>query len=171
MSKIHCLKNYTDALDKEAVKLPDFVTLSNMRFDEYPANILKRSGFVKNVENILEYFEAKNIRIDRWHEYCVRIDFELFKSRYFRPGRVLESENISIDKDLEGTIGVGFDEEPDYEDSDKPELLIWFQNRDFVTDLYLFKPTNWRDVINEFFDMSKAENYESHQLKLSSIKY
>jgi len=76
----------------------------------------------------------------------------------------MREERKDVDKRLEAIIGIGFDVVVgrEYEDDEKPDLITEFGyvtkigESLFATDVNVYKPENWRDALNDFFDISKV---------------
>ena len=113
------------------------------------------TGFTENLKKILEVLEARDIDNYYWHDYISCITFKPVGSPYFKIGLFGRTNNVRVDENLEGIIGIGFDESLDYPPNHKPELVIFYKNDNFCTDINLYKPEEWRKAINEFFDITK----------------
>ncbi|RLG18935.1 hypothetical protein DRN75_00510 [Nanoarchaeota archaeon] len=121
------------------------------------------TDFTRELKNILKYLEAGDVKDYRWHGYVAAVIFKPTKSPYFRLGLFGKCENVPVNGDLEAVIAIGFDELGDYEDGERPELVVYYLNRNFRndnpfshTDIDLYKPEDWKNTLNEFFDMSKV---------------
>lgn len=153
------LKKFANALDEEAGKLPEAKEMLFLPKSDAVTNTLAKSGFWKIFQELLRYLCVGKIEVDRWHKYSLRVVFPLMQSPYFKMGDFGKCSKVPVNEKLEGVISFGWDEEGDYTDKDyrvKPELVLWYQNGSFTTDINLFKASEWRKVIDEFFDVSKA---------------
>jgi hypothetical protein len=115
------------------------------------------ADFTKELKNILKYLKADDIEDYLWHRNVAAVKFKPIKSPHFRLGILGKFENIPVNEDLEVVIAIGFDEDGDYKGGESPELIIYYTNNDFYTDVDLYKPENWRDALNEIFDMLKVK--------------
>ena len=161
---------YAKQLDIEIGKLPtlkeweDYYERWPRPSDENEPKYFR--GFVTTLKKILEILGAGEIEEYHWHEHIFPVRFKPVYSPYFRLGKFGILNNVPVTKNLEGIIAIGFDEGLDYPDEHKPELVVFYKNEDddFYTDIDLYKPENWRDAINEFFEVERA-----HQLQLTDF--
>lgn len=158
---------YAKKLDSIVTKLPNFGQYHKIieETQERERKSLNASdiftGFIRELKNILKYLKAESVKDYRWHEDVAAVIFKPTKSPYFRLGLFGECENVAVNEDLEAVIAIGFDESGDYKDNERPELVIYYLNENPCslfshTDILLYKPENWRDALNEFFDISKV---------------
>lgn len=148
-------KSLAEKLDSMAPKLPRFKDI--LKIPHNSSEDIKDSlfPFVEKLEKILKYLGVKEVRISAWNLYCLRVDFKPLGSSYFRIGPIGKREGVSLRKDLEATIAVGFDEDLEYgpdEKDHKTEIIIWYQGDEF--DIHLFKPEKWKEALGEFFDIT-----------------
>jgi len=159
------IERYAKKLDLEAANLPELnVWEQTESTPPYSCPTGLANGFITTLKKILECLKATDIYEYNWHRYCCCLEFRHFRSPYFREGRILKCEKLPINKNLEGVICVGFDEELDYEDcenSPKPELIIFYNNKYETTDVYLFDTVKWRDALSEFFDINEIGRYKT----------
>jgi hypothetical protein len=152
-------EEYAKALDLEAAKLPKLAEWKKQ--DETspyqnPADFAQ--PLIDGLSNMLTFLGAKELYVYDWHSYCRCIEFKPMESRYFKKGNLLlhDCAKLKIDENLEGVIGVGFDEDLDYNDNPDPELVFWwYQDNQGVTDIELRHPTVWKDVLGEFFTLPR----------------
>jgi hypothetical protein len=156
-------KSYSKILDLEVERLPTLEECLEIqknvwekeRTSVYIVDLMAGSAFMKNLKKILEILKARDIGDYDWQEYISCITFKPVGSPYFRLGLFGRANNVRVDENLEGIIGIGFGEDLDYPPNHKPELVIFYKNDNFYTDINLYKPEEWRKAINEFFDITK----------------
>lgn len=154
-------ERYARELDLEVNKLPTWGQYLKIREDRWKneRETLNApeifAGFTTTLKKILEYLKASDIEDYFWHEDIAPLKFKPMSSPYFRLGRFGSYENVPVDKNLDGVIAIGFGEGDDYENDEKPELVLFYINDNFCTDVDLYKSKNWRGAVNEFFDTSK----------------
>ncbi len=156
---------YAKKLDSIVTKLPTY----GQYYEGNKSISLLCTEFIRELKSILKYLKAEII-MEEEVDGIVRITFDPIKSPYFRLRRdnfridfdELE-ERKNVDKKLEAIIGIGFDAfAVEYEDDEKPDLITEFGyvtkigESLFATDVNVYKPENWRDALNDFFDISKV---------------
>ncbi|HDI03034.1 MAG TPA: hypothetical protein ENF67_00625 [Candidatus Pacearchaeota archaeon] len=155
---------YAKKLDSIVTKLPTHVRY----YEKDQSPLIVFADFTKELRNILKYLKAEII-IEQEVDGIVRVVFDPTKSPYFRLGHFRvdfdrREERKDVDKRLEAIIGIGFDVVVgrEYEDDEKPDLITEFEYVTeigeclFATDVNVYKPENWRDALNDFFDISKV---------------
>jgi hypothetical protein len=146
---------YARNLDKEIEKLPTLREFLKAR-DESKDTKIYFNGFVTNLKGILESLGASNVRDHEWHQYVSSVRFGLTSSPYFSLGLFGSCEDVIANENLDGVIAVGFDEDLDYEPEHKPDLVLFYIDEKTNTDIDLHTPEEWRNVLSEFFDISKV---------------
>ncbi len=149
------------ALDAEVTELPELETWLQPEYDwKQPTDDLK--GFIEKLKDVLECLGAEDVTEQFWHRYALNVSFRPCNSPYFELGSIVDVENVIAHEDLEGSIGIGFDEGLDYENKKiKPELIISYHGglgSSFSTGMYLFDVEKWRKAIREFFNYKAAIN-------------
>ena len=164
----------SDILDSAVKNLPtleEYLKISELKIpadawegeqkDEKPVDRFRT--FLTHLNQILECFEIKNIKFYEWHQHMLCIQFSPPESPYFKLGEFGMSCDVPVDGNLKAVIGIGFDEDLDYfkgEYDRKPALIIYYiyGANGNCTDLNLFSSTEWRDVLNEFFDITALKS-------------
>jgi hypothetical protein len=152
-------KDYGEKLDKLVSELPNWGQYRKIQDEawekEHKSLNAKEifANFNVILKNILECLGTKDIKEYHWHDYIAPMSFKVKSSKYFRLGSFGQCENVPVTENLQGTIAIGFDECGNYENEEGPELVIFYENddHDFVTDIDLYNPKNWRNALHEFF--------------------
>jgi hypothetical protein len=143
---------YAERLDAEVLKLPDMEAYRKKQWG------IKESqecfeGFVTTLEELLSYLGAKEIREYWWHQHMKGLEFKHMDSKYFSLGHLASSEGVTRDEKWKGVVMVGFDEDLDYENSEKPDVVAFYTNEEEATDLDVYHAKYWRKAIQEFFSI------------------
>lgn len=150
-------KNYARNLDLEIKNLPTLKRFLDIE-KELKDPRACFNGFITNLKGILDVLGASNIKEFYWHQYISPVKFSPVTSPYFRLGSFGTCENVIVNENLEGVMAIGFDESLDYEPEHKPDLVLFYIDEEKETDICLYSPEEWRNAINEFFDISNLKS-------------
>ncbi len=166
------LKPYAKEINEVIPGLPNYRKF--MDSDDYAETVY--FGFTGKLKILLEQLDAGDVHIYPWTNMAVTVEFQPTKSPYFRLGDFGKSEmNLwyrvgekrMFDKNLRGTISIGFDDDcdSDYPDDAVPQVILgYFYNRGALnlgTDVDVFQCNNWRYAIAEFFQYDKESDTAS----------
>jgi len=165
MSEIENFETYAKLLDEEAKKLKLFNEWE--KEGEFGDATDLAEAYITALETVLKSIGVKDAYKDAWHNFCLCLEFKPFNNRYFKK-KSHRREDLLSNKDLEVVIGLGYDEELDYDEEDKPELVLWYQNDSNFTDFNLFNPKYWREALKDIFYLYKI-TAQKQQTNLKSF--
>ena len=160
---VNQLRTLADQLDMEAENVIPWGLYNEVEF--YACECLGMdlsafdvfSDFVWGLKTILGCLGATEIENYKWHQQIAPVMFNPRSSPYFRPGKLGESEGVNDIKDLKGIISIGFNDLRGYRYYEEPYLAA-FYNKGLYKKSSIFRPTEWRLALGEFFNLSGLES-------------